>query len=43
MSKTKTSADNFENNISVDTDIDWGLNIHSLPSAVVSFGINYAF
>ena len=43
MSKTKTSADSFENNVSVDTDINWGLNIHTLPTAAVSFGINYAF
>lgn len=41
--KTHTSVDNFENDETVDTDLNWGLNIHSLPTAAVSFGINYAF
>lgn len=42
VTKTHTSVDNFENDETVDTDINWGLNIRTLP-AVVSFGINYAF
>ena len=40
--KTKTSTDNFEKDETVVTDINWGLNVHSLPAAAVSFGINYA-
>ena len=43
MTKTHTSTDSFKNDETVDTDINWGLNVHSLPSAAVSFGINYAF
>lgn len=43
LTKTHTSVDNFENDETVDTDLNWGLNVRTLPMATVGFGINYAF